>query len=79
MHINIRVIVYSDENALIPKNSSLIVVRVPLAGTSKKAWYVSHSCSLNYFIQQLCNYLFFIFSRDTGDHVGSKIVSISFL
>lgn len=32
--------VYSEENSLIPKNSSLIVVRIPLTGAQKKPWCV---------------------------------------
>lgn len=35
----LMVAVYT-ENSLIPKNSSLIVVRIPLAGAQKKPWYV---------------------------------------
>ena len=36
--------VYTDESSLIPKNTSLIVARVPVAGaTNKKIWYVRHS------------------------------------
>lgn len=32
-------LVYSDENALIPKNTSLIIARIPLAAQSKgKPW-----------------------------------------
>lgn len=30
--------VYQDENTLIPKNSALIVVRVPLTAQQKRAW-----------------------------------------
>uniref|UniRef100_A0A069DY26 Putative e3 ubiquitin-protein ligase rbbp6 n=1 Tax=Panstrongylus megistus TaxID=65343 RepID=A0A069DY26_9HEMI len=30
--------VYEDENVLIPKNSSLVVVRIPLTSQQKKAW-----------------------------------------
>ena len=35
-------LVYTDETALIAKNTSLIVARVPVAGaTNKKIWYAS--------------------------------------
>lgn len=38
LFVIIFVTVYLDENALIAKNSSLIIVRVPLSAQQKRAW-----------------------------------------
>lgn len=48
MHINYSlyffILEYNDDQTLIPKNTSLIVSRIPLTTQQKKAWYVLSLC-----------------------------------
>ncbi|XP_066907265.1 E3 ubiquitin-protein ligase RBBP6-like [Halyomorpha halys] len=80
--------VYDDENVLIPKNSSLIVVRIPLTAQQKKSWEKADTLpSLNtkqiispdaqdILVNRLAKYLFVDLIDVYGGHIGIYVTFV---